>query len=288
MAETGGGAKAKAARADAWRRRMIAAGALFGGRRYRRFVIVGVARTGSTVLISLLNAHSRAVCFGEIFRSPDAIGWDVRPFAGAPDPAQLARYRADPVAFMQREVYRRWPPRIRAAGFKIFCYHAREAPFAAVWDALAAQRDIAVIHVKRRNRLAQLVSLRRAHLTNMWSSTSPGAARAPRLRLDPDACARHFAETERMEREADALFAGHPLLQVAYEDLDADQAGEMARVFDFLGLPRERVATPLARQRGDRLETAVENHEELRRAFAGGPWSAFFEPEADPLPRAQV
>src|SRR5262249_42817629 len=76
---------------------------------YRRFIIVGSARTGSTLLTSLLNAHSQALAFGELFGEEGAIGWDMAPFLDYQGPRLLALYRSDPIAFLQRKVFRRWP-----------------------------------------------------------------------------------------------------------------------------------------------------------------------------------
>ena len=49
-------------------RNAIRARSVLGGRDYQRFLIVGVARTGSTLLNSLLNAQPHVIAFGEIFR----------------------------------------------------------------------------------------------------------------------------------------------------------------------------------------------------------------------------
>lgn len=250
---------------------------LTGGRRYRRFVIIGVARTGSTALVSLLNAHGQALCFGELFRQPDAIGWDVSPWADRRDERMLRLYRTEPLRFLERAVWRRHLPWRRAVGFKLFHYHAREAPFKAVWDYLRDDCDVAILHLKRRNLLAQYLSLQLAHRTNVWVTTDEaGSASAP-IRLEPDACARHFADVRAQEAQADRFFAAHPVLQVTYEDLAADRIGVMDRVAEFLGLRRRLVDTPLRRQRRTPMAVAIANFDELAASFAGGPWAAFFD-----------
>src|SRR5579859_4840291 len=90
-------------------RAVLAVRSLAGRRDYARFVIVSTARTGSTMLTSLLNAHSGILAFGELFRSPEAIGWDIAPFIGQECGDLLARYRTDPVGFLEQWVFRRWP-----------------------------------------------------------------------------------------------------------------------------------------------------------------------------------
>jgi LPS sulfotransferase NodH len=266
--------------ADAWRDRVerarIDVRTLFGGRRYRRFVIVAIARTGTTALISLLNAHSRAMCFGEIFRRPEEIGWDIRPYAGLHDARLLDLYKRDPAAFLRQAVWRRWPREIAAVGFKIFYYHARTPPFAAVWDILEQDREIAVLHVKRRNILSQYLSLQLAHRTNVWAVTAPSARPADPVTLDPAACERHFVEVRAMEDEADERFARHDSLSIDYEDLAADKTALMERVTTFLGLRMEALSTPLVRQRTRPLSEAIANFDELKAAFDRTQWAGFF------------
>ena len=53
---------------EALARAVICARSVTGGRDYRRFVIVGVARTGSTLLLNLLNTQPSVLAFGELFR----------------------------------------------------------------------------------------------------------------------------------------------------------------------------------------------------------------------------
>src|SRR5688572_26178109 len=114
---------------DALARAVINARSLGGNYSYRKFVIVGTARTGSTLLIELLNSHSQALAFGELFRSNDSIGWDVPPFVKRQDAKTLSLYRSDPNLFLKKHVFRRWPRNILAVGFKLFYYHAREHPY---------------------------------------------------------------------------------------------------------------------------------------------------------------
>ena len=256
-----------------------------------RFVVIGVARSGSTMLGSLLNSHSRATAFGELFREGDAIGWDL-PHLDARDPADLALYREDPVRFLEEDVFGRRAARMRAVGFKLFYYHARNEPFARIWDWLRSDPAIHIIHIKRENALAQYLSLERAHRTGRWVAGQQGDTvgtarvaadkRSPDpFRLDPDDCARHFAWLRQQEEETDALFADHPILQVSYEGLAADLSRESARIQAFLGLPQEQLSVATRRQLTIPLPEAIANFGELRHRFAGTPYSSYFDSSAN-------
>ena len=257
-------------------RGLIELRSLAGGRDHRRFVIIGIARTGSTMLRDLLNSHGEALAFGELFRSADRIGWDLSPFDDRQPTRTMALFRSDPVRFIETEVYRRWPSRLRAVGFKIFYYHAQTPPHDAVWRYLDRQADVAVIHVVRSNVLRQYLSLRLAHCTGSWSTTSPAREQEP-IHIDVEDCLRHFAYVRSSEQASRERFASHPFIEVRYEDLVRDQGAEMARIQRFLGLSPRPGRTSLKRQQGRPLSEAIDNYNELEEACAGTPWARFFD-----------
>jgi len=267
-------------RSDALARAMLQLRSLRGGRGYRKFVILGIARTGSTLLVELLNAHSQVQAFGELFRSMDAVGWDVPPFATHQSPKLLALYRSDPLAFLERCVFRRWPAAYEAVGFKLFYYHARQPPHAMVWDNLAADRSIRIIHVKRANVLSQYCSLQLAHKTDVWSSRRAPAGEPPPIRLEVDACREHFAAVRAWEAECALLFRSHSVFDLYYEDLVSDRDRQLQAIQTFLELRHEPVSSALVRQRRRPLSRDIANYDELKRAFAGTQWAGFFSETA--------
>lgn len=270
---------------DRFERAVLKLRSISGTSRYRKFVIVGTARTGSTLLINLLKSHNQVRVFGELFRSTETIGWDVKPFATFQPPDVVSLYRTDPVAFLEGHVFRRWPRTCKAVGFKLFYYHARTPEHSIVWDYLAADRDICVLHLRRRNLLAQYYSLRLAHQTNSWTKSAKPQGNPPPMNLDPQECRDHFGWVRALEEDCAAFFARHDVHDIWYEDLVADQAKTIAAVQERLGLAREFVKPTIARQRITPLRLAVANYDDLSTRLADTPWSVFFDD--DDLERRQ-
>lgn len=262
---------------DTLERAMLKLRAISGTSRYRKFVIVGTARTGSTLLVNLLKSHSQVQVFGELFRSVETIGWDVKPFATFQRPDVVSLYRTDPVAFLEAHVFCRWPRTSKAVGFKLFYYHARTPVHSVVWDYLAADPDISVLHLRRRNLLAQYYSLRLAHQTNSWTKSATSQGAHPPMSLDPGECADHFGWVRALEDDCAAFFARHKVHDIWYEDLVADQERAVAGIQDFLGLARESVKPTIARQRNTPLRLAIANYDDLSRQLADTPWAVFFD-----------
>jgi LPS sulfotransferase NodH len=269
-------------------RALIDMRSIAGGRGYRKFVVVGIARTGSTLLLSLLNSHPNALAFGEIFRGDGRIGWDTAPFGSRQSPALLQRIETRPIDFIEEQIFRRWPRELHAVGFKLFYYHARQGAQAAVWDTIRDDPEIAIIHIKRDNILEQLLSLRNAERTNMWSaSVSPSNELEP-LRLDPEACRLHFEEVRAYENACDAFFEGRSITTISYEELVADRAAAMGKICAKLNLSPQPMEARIARQRTTSLSQSIANFEELRATFAGSPWAHFFDEGAETLAGQRV
>jgi len=258
-------------------------GAAEGHREYVRFIILSSGRTGSNLLTTSLDSHTRTIAWGELFRSGDMIGWDRWPYDGTSPFGQSRRLRhlhaSDPESFLESRVYRRLPLSIAAVGFKLFYPHARQGPRENVWPYMTKHTRIRIIHLKRTNRLRRHLSLRQAESTNSWIDLEGdgGDRTAEPIRLDFEDCQREFALQERREREHDGLFAAHPALEVFYEDLDRDFSSEMERLQGFLGLELEELEPITFKQSHRPLSEAIINYSELKRSFRDSPWESFFE-----------
>lgn len=108
-----------------------------------RFVILAWARTGSTLLVSLLNRAGLIRCHGEIFH-PNKVWFPAEP----EELERLKRDRAeDPIKFMQR-MYEETGGRPRV-GFKLFPGHSPK-----VLEHVLAEESIRKIVLYRENVLA--------------------------------------------------------------------------------------------------------------------------------------
>ncbi|MCC6190122.1 MAG: sulfotransferase [Anaerolineales bacterium] len=242
---------------------------------YTRFIILARSRTGSNLLRGLLMQHSRVLSFGEIFRSPEVIDFDLPGYE--PSRGALALYRRDPVRFLATQVFRRVPVRVQAVGFKLFYYHARAQPWQAIWECLHDLAELRVIHLRRRNILRTHLSRARAERSDRWVNLSGEAEDKEPLELNYEACLKDFIQTRQWEQAADEHFAAHAKLVVCYEDLAEDYQREMARLAPFLGLLDEPLAPQTRKQAQQPLRAAIANYAALKQQFAGSEWEVFFE-----------
>jgi len=268
----------------------------------QRFMVLGSARTGSNLLLSLLSAHPHIKTYGELFNL------DMLP------ETSLLEVLDDPVTFLRQRVYQNPKLEITAIGFKMFYEHLTRdyfikpvdvsdaAPhlrekytqfssfiesnyeweilderFRTTWEFLRADQSLAVIHLQRRNMLHTLISLKRAFVTSQWWSLKNGLQATPPVRLDPEECCRYFEKLSNSAAEADAAFAEHPKIDVMYEDLIEKQQDTLQRIFAFLKVPYQSVATRMKKQNLESPREAVENYEQLKGCFRNTRWDVFFE-----------
>lgn len=251
-----------------------------GHQEYVRFVILCRNRTGSNMLKSALDSHPGMVVYGELFRRPGIVGWDRWPhvgplFARSPRLAMVAK--RDPIGFLQKHVFRRYEPAVRAVGFKIFYDHAHQPGWEPTWSWLEAQKDLSILHLKRRNMLHTYLSLVRARRSWRWIARPGDDGENGPIVLDFNECRAFFRRTRRWETEYGERFSDHPVMEVCYEDLVRDFPGEIARVQRFLGVPDEPVRPRTRKQAAIPLTEAIANYGELQERFADTPWACFFD-----------
>lgn len=283
-------------------------------RAYSRFIVLGQGRTGSTLLIQALNSHPAIVGFGEIFNFSEFLNPDAEPVQfnidgwSTDQAADRALRSSDFKRFLSERVFCDHDPQVRAVGFK-FHYEHTWGNDPSLADYLAADTDLRVIHLTRRNRLRTLVSRNLALKTGRWLEyETPKTEAAPeppskrwrkRLRLaltsfrsrnakDPSAMERKLtispdelrefcATTETQEREWTKRMAAHPILTFAYEDLAADMDTWFANAQRFLGVDHLPLATRMRRQNPEPLRELITNYDDLRAAFVNTQQEPFFD-----------
>lgn len=271
-----------------------------------RFIILSGARTGSHMLATALDSHPDIRCFQEVFnRQVKRIQYGVVGYDGSSAEDKALRAR-DPVRFLNQRIFSH-PTEVRAAGFKFGYGHVFE--FEGLLDRLIEDAQLRVLHLRRRNLLRMLVSLKLAETTGVWlrqerpvraSAGLFGALRHPRrtavalgrllrgrqalrkperaaLTILPEELSGFVSRTEMNVGYFDQLFQEHANLTVFYEDLVGRPLETYARVQSFLGVEPRPLFAETGRQNPEPLSALVENYDELRRAFEGTPLAAHFE-----------
>jgi LPS sulfotransferase NodH len=268
----------------------------------QRFMLLATARTGSNLLSSLLSAHPSIKMYGELFNL------DTLP------QKTLLEALDDPVAYLRKRLYKPHRPEIAAVGFKMFYDHLKKdyfdkpvelsdvservrsktldfaryietnypwpilsRRFQDTWNVLIEDRDLAVIHLRRKNGLDTLISLKTAFVTGQFWSLNTGGEAKTTIHLTPEECRHYFQRVDALAEETEAAFAQHRTLDLTYEDLQGSRDRELARIARFLHVPEAPVSTRMQKQIRFPASDVVANYTELKDCFKQTKWHAFFD-----------
>jgi trehalose 2-sulfotransferase len=192
------------------------------------YMICSTPRVGSQLLAQLLTITECAGAPAEFFEP--AVMANELPSHGFPNFSAALRRMDDYVAVLRG---RHTTPN-GVFGLKAHTFQFERA--AAHGFALARHLPrVRLVHLTRRDRVAQAVSFDRALQTRSWNNFMPAAERPvyDRRRLDD-----WIALIERWDARWREVFAAEraPLLSLTYEDLAADRAAVLDRVARFLDL----------------------------------------------------
>jgi LPS sulfotransferase NodH len=231
---------------------------IFNHSNYQRFIILSRSRTGSNLLVSFLNSHPNIVTKGEIFVNLNKRNYNE----------------------ILSEVFSPQPYSVKAVGFKIFYYHPLDDNSGGIWDYLINQKNLRVIHLKRRNILRTLISRKIAEIQDVWTITDPASPnnnKQKSVSFTVNELERMFIQTREWETRGDKMFRDHKLLTIYYEDMIAYPEDNFRRLADLFAVPYTSPKTNLVKQNPEKISDLLINFEELKSAFVGTEWQEFFE-----------
>ena len=274
---------------------------------YIPFVVIAGGRTGSTMLVRALNSSAHIRCFGEVFNAAvDFVPFGVEGFDDFRASERALRDR-NSAAFLAARVFGDAPSAVRASGFKLL--YGQERRVEGLMQALLEIDGLHMLHLRRRNYLRTAVSLKIAETTGVWvqgeqnvvamsnalraarhplraasalakrfrvRGSSGPAARAP-VTLTRKECTDVFDFIETQEVFYENAFEAHPRWTLYYEDIMERPEREYRQVLMFLGLDPEDLSITTRKQNPEPLRELVANYDELRQAFAGSRYAAFFD-----------
>jgi len=212
------------------------------------------------MLRTALSRHPNIVSLAEMF-NPDLIDKD------------LYDVSTPATTILREHIFREHPPEIAAVGFILHRGGAPIGRWEGVWTELEADAGLRVILLHRHDLLRRFLShcIMRERNRSGRADFVPEPRRYERSALQ--------AEFERYENELAGFrrrFAGHPILQVSYEELCRDFDAAIARIELFLGVAPHPLTPGTQRNPPTPAERLVSNFDELATAFAPTRWAWFF------------
>jgi LPS sulfotransferase NodH len=263
-----------------------------GNRRPVLFIVFGHQRTGSTLVTSKLNSHSRIVCYEEVFlpwadSEPSLREWlkaNGRPqwFRAVPSVRTLFLNTICDANSL--------PDYVGAIGFKImydqmslwptFAYLAPK--IGRLFQDRALRRwlsvnNVVIVHTLRRNHLKVLVSHQLAGQSGRFHSRDPAGNRG-KVVIPLRGLKARLRRIEAAERVAYSIIRGLPTIEIIYEDYIGGGGVEQdANLCTALGqtAPERGLSSSLNKVSSDDLRDTVANYDQVVACLLGTPFERF-------------
>jgi LPS sulfotransferase NodH len=241
-----------------------------------KFCILGIQRTGTTLIRTTLNSHPCIRCAGEVFKLKS---WRSSAYEGElgyskyinESLTRKIRHHVAKNSLAQEYLeFLYGVEGYEAIGFKLM--HNQLKQFPQVVPYLKSN-DVKVIHVIRENVLKTWVS-RRAAVARGYHSTQavgkikmeiPTANLVKNLnRLSVDS-----------QRWADIFSRTPNYISVCYEEFVNNRKRECGRLCGFLGVEAQEMESSLVKLTSDNLSDVIANYDEVRECLVGTPYEDF-------------
>jgi LPS sulfotransferase NodH len=230
-----------------------------------KFLIFAVGRSGSTLLVDLMNSHPDVFTFGEILSHNVVTN------------ARNPRRFVEGLTTMSRKP---------ACGFKVKVYQIEQIQKKDPRTVLRQFHEHGwyIIHLRRTNYLRHAISGIRAVKTGQYhnvrgSQASPmSESRRGKIRIEMDELMTQFRWLEECEAKERYALDTLPHIRIEYEsDLcgENEQKAALSRVFGYLGLRDFEAMTAFRKVTSKSIADDVENAEELERKLTNTEYSRF-------------
>ena len=227
------------------------------------FVLFGRGRSGSTVLVDLLDSHPDICCLGEVLRYPTFF----------------------PLSYVNRLLAE---PDAPIRGFKLLSYQVRDMKRPAHSDALRdwiVENQVRIFHMKRDDLLRHAVSNIYARRREAFHSTDRKADQFKRIEVTPSELLSWMSGSEQLVQFEEDWLGTLPRETIVYErDLSTveRQAATRRRVLNTFGLPADAGhETDLRPVTPRNLDALLSNFDEIRAALERTKYAHFLDTSAN-------
>ena len=249
-----------------------------------KFAVLGLQRTGTTLVVSTLNSHPRILSLGELFEDKEKIAakvvptyklymkqLDSGPNNAAPQKERIFRYLDTVFAGKNFD----------AVGFKLMFNQGRKYP--PISDYLKENR-FKIIRVIRKNLLKTCISRFRARQTGLWDSFQPifneTRCRETGIKIPVEDLLHELNSVAAQDKalEQTVLNLNLEYIAVSYEEFNEKKPGETQKMLNFLGIDGQiRLNTRLQKVSPEELTHSLKNYEEIVDALKHTPYAEYLE-----------
>jgi len=236
-----------------------------------KFVVLGIQRTGTTLIRTTLNSHPKVLCAGEVFM--------VRKIGRSAYPGEdgyPAYLKDSPKRWLKHYLQRSANTfsyldhlyslnGYKAIGFKFMTSHFKRFPAVVPY---IVDNQIKVINVVRENVLKTLLSRRTAERRRLYHTTK--TISQSKIELATSSLLSDLARIQQDGQRWEKLLGDYDhYFKVSYENFMRNKQQESKRMLDFLDVDFAVVESDLVKINPDNLDALIKNYNEVKEKLTG-------------------
>lgn len=244
---------------------------------YEKFIIISLARSGSGWMVDLLNSHPNIIAKPELYNLKGTV-YGLRNFKSYEKRLDKLR-KTRPIEFLEKIIFRKYRKKIKAVGLKILYekYQFLNPRLLELREYIKRSNNMKIIHLVRENELKRLLSLKIASKTKKWHIKYNHEKSVLKPRLSYGECLESFKRVDKKQKEFDAFFKNHNVIEISYEDLCNNRNKELKKIQEFLKVPVKKLKSDKIKNESRRLSKAIKNYYELKNKFKNTKYGKYFE-----------
>ena len=229
-----------------------------------KFLVLTQARTGSNMLVSMLDSHPNIKCYGEVFNPSSSFGyvnWQRNSYLRRIANKYIRDYNVEKYIYSLLSVGPK--DNTQAVGFKVIYPGQFDR-----WPNLryyCRENNFKIISLIRQNLIRKYVSSRIANYEGAWSAREHRNKRVS-IKVDLSDLSRFIDRMETIYHLIDTLSVEFRGIKISYEELSSNRDSVMTEVFQYLGIKEfeiEALKAKTAKQNPERLDQIIENYDEV-------------------------
>lgn len=225
---------------------------------YKKYIILSLPRSGSTLLSRMMLAHPNVKGEGEYFD----------------------RLKNKNPEVLLETLFSPQKMSVQAVGFNIHYNHPADEKKDEAWMLLRESPDLHVIHLSRKNILRYYLSTKIARKLNVFRikrAKDRPDLESRKVIIAPQELEKTIANVERDKARFNSIFSAKPMIEVEYEKIILNPKMEFQRLTSFLELPEKEPKLLSEIMNPEPLAELIINYDELKAEFKSTEWSWMFE-----------
>ena len=238
---------------------------------YFKYIVLSHPRSGSSLLMNCLRQHPEVISYGEIFVKK-RIGFNSKYYSN--DSKILITIRNYfPLLFLNKLIFKNYPKKIKAVGFKLFKNHTH---FAKIYK-WAKVNNVKIILLHRHNLLEAYISYMIDLNSNSFVSIKSKTPSDHHVTIDKIDFKKYVDEHQLLIDSYKELSKTNEILEVTYEELNINLDNTFKKLTQFLGVENKIIPPKTEKIETRSVREVITNYDVLKADLSNSVYSKYFK-----------